>query len=136
MSTKYGDKIDEDKWSPAGTTGQVEITAHARQRWRDGDRLPDGVPSLDEALEGAIPVHDGMKPVFESGDHDPAEDILLVRTHGSGKTVDVIIVISAEWEPPGVATVFPVASKYDRSLRAYCRARLDNYPEQPDEGDG
>lgn len=130
--TKYGDRIDADKWAPDGHS-QLEITAHARQRWRDDDRLPDGVPSLDEALQGAVPVHEGVKPAFQTGTHDEPEDVLLVRTQGGGRTVDVILLVCNDWEPPAVATCFSVGSKYDRSLRAYCRARLDNYPERPEE---
>jgi hypothetical protein len=135
MSTKYGDRIDADKWAPDGADGQLQITAHARQRWRDPDRFPDGKPTLDEALRAAIPVHEGVKPAFQTGDHDEPEDILLTRVHGTERVADAILVVCNDWEPPGVATCFPVASKYDGSLRRYCRARLDCYPEQPGEGD-
>jgi len=134
MSTKYGDRIDEDRWAPDGQASQLQVTTHARQRW--GERLPDGVPSLDEALSGALPVHEGVRPAFQTGDHDEPRDVLLVRVHHETRTTDAILLVSNDWEPPAVVTAFTVGSKYDRSLRAYCRSRLDNYPERPsEEGD-
>lgn len=132
MNTKYGDRIDADKWAPDGADGQLQITAHARQRW--AERLPAGSPSLDVALEDAVSVHDGVRPAFQTGDHDEAREVLLVRTGCEVRTVDAILLVSDEWEPPAVVTCFTVGSKYDRSLRAYCRARLDNYPERAEEG--
>jgi len=132
MSSKYGDRIDDDKWAPDGSKGQLQITTHARQRW--AERTPAGTPSLDEALAGAIPVHEGVLGAFQSGEHgDTLREALLIRTHGHDRSVDVILLVSAEWEPPAVVTCFSVGSEYDRSLRAYCRARLDCYPEQPEE---
>lgn len=127
MSSKYGDRIDADKWAPDGADGQLQITAHARQRW--AERLPDGTPALDAALEDAVPVHEGVRSAFQTGDHDEPRDVLLVRTGCETRTVDAILVVSNDWAPPAVVTCFTVGSKYDRSLRAYCRARLDNYPE-------
>jgi hypothetical protein len=129
--TKYGDKIADGQWSIPGLDQRPRLSQHARERWRQ--RLPDGVPPLDEALEGAVPVHEDVVGAFQTGDNTEPRAVLLIRTHTEARTTDAIALVSDDDTPPTVATVFTVGSKYTRSLRAYCRARLDNYPERAEE---
>lgn len=147
MSTKYGDRIAEDKWAvdreegadpttpahqPEADRRRPHVTTHARQRW--DERLDGDRPAIERVLRDAVPVHAGLcDPFHTDGYSGSLCDVLLGRVRAGATDRDVVFYVSDESHPRAVTTVYVLGMQFDRDLRAYARTRLDLYYGAPTE---
>lgn len=100
----------------------MDVSGHAREQWRE--RMPAGAAPIETALAESVRAHHDARHLFQTGGHPVPDGVLLYRGRAGGQVFGAVFIVQDLGPDAILRTTYRIQSRWDRSLRAYCWARL------------